>query len=185
LTNVDKPLESSYGHTMCANSQSFDVLYHRYVQRIYQYAYARLNNSEEAADATQQVFLQAWRSLDHFRPESSFAAWLFGIARNIICDVQRGYRLTVTWESVPETDHPLDLTGDPEMIALFHETKFRIQELIHRLSPEKQELLALYRDGKLTIAETAIILGKRPETVRKQLSRTIKALREQYHATNS
>jgi len=167
-----------------SDPQAFDTLYQRYVHRIYRYALARLHHAEEAADATQQTFLRAWQSLDHYRVGSSFAAWLFGIARHVISTMQSHQSATVSWDEVPEDAHPWSHTGNPEALVLFHESQTSIQQLLSRLDPHKQELLALYRDDALTIPEIAGILGKTPEAVRKQITRTLKILREQYHAAN-
>lgn len=164
--------------------QAFDALYQRYVHRIYRYALARLRHVEEAADATQQTFLRAWQSLGAYRAPSSFVAWLFGIARHVISAMQCRQPTTVSWDDVPEDAHPLARSGNPEAVALLHESQTSIQRLLHRLDPDKQELLALYRDDDLSVAEIAAILGKNPEAVRKQIARTLKSLREQYHAAN-
>ncbi len=163
---------------------AFDALYERYVRRIYRYALAQLHDADEAADATQQTFLRAWQSLKRYQADHSFAAWLFGIARHVISTMRSARPATVSWERVPEEAHPLAHTGNPETVALLHESQTRMQQLLRRLTPDKQELLALYRDDDLTVAEIAVILGKNPETVRKQIARTLKTLREHYHAAN-
>ncbi|MBA3823922.1 MAG: sigma-70 family RNA polymerase sigma factor [Ktedonobacterales bacterium] len=165
--------------------QAFDALYARYVRRIYRYALAQLHDADEAADATQQTFLRAWQSLKRYRADYTFAAWLFGIARHVISGLRSGRPATVSWENVPEDAQPLARTGNPEAVALLRESHTHMQQLLRRLSSEKQELLALYRDDDLTVAEIAVILGKNPETVRKQIARTLKTLREHYHAANT
>jgi RNA polymerase sigma-70 factor (ECF subfamily) len=42
-------------------------------------------------------------------------------------------------------------------------------------------MLALHYAAGLTIAETAQVVGKSEAAVKKQISRTIRALKEQYH----
>jgi RNA polymerase sigma-70 factor (ECF subfamily) len=180
----DATPDSALIATARQNPQAFDALYQRYVHRVYRYALARLHHAEEAADATQQTFLRAWRSLDQYRAEHSFAAWLFGIARLVTSTMRCRQLAPVSWDDVPEDDHPFAQTGNPEVVALLHETHTHIQRLLRRLDTEKQELLALYRDDDLSLAEIAAILGRNPEAVRKQIARILKTLREQYHATN-
>jgi RNA polymerase sigma-70 factor, ECF subfamily len=162
--------------------KDFDVLYARYAQRIYQYAFAQLHDAEEAADAMQQAFLRAWQSLQRYQADYPFAAWLFGIARNVIMHIRAARAPAISWDSIGEQAHPSSVDGNPETVALLHEAQNHIQQLLYQLPPEKQELLALYRDKELSIAEIALILGKNPEAVRKQLTRILKTLREQYHA---
>ena len=75
---------------------AFGTLYDRYLGRIYAYLRARSSNDEEAADLTQQVFLQALDALPRYREgRVPFAAWLFRIARNAAIDSHRRRRTSV------------------------------------------------------------------------------------------
>lgn len=70
---------------------------------------------------------------------------------------------------------------DPEALVLQKETLFRIRELLAKLDPYKRELLVLRFGAGLSASEIAIVIGKRTATVKKQLTRTIQSLQEQYH----
>src|SRR5688500_13466750 len=62
---------------------AFGALYDRYYARIWRYLRARLGSDDDAADLTQQVFLQALDALPRYQERGlPFAAWLFRIARN-------------------------------------------------------------------------------------------------------
>lgn len=161
----------------------FGLLYQRYRHRIYAYLRARAASKEDAADLTQLVFLRALDGLPRYRGRGNeFAAWLFRIARNAATDYYRRHKLATGWDHLPA---PLQLHAehDPEKAALRDEEIARLRPLVLALAPDKRELLALRFAAGLTAGEIAAVLGKSEAAVRKQLSRTLQTLKEQYRAT--
>jgi RNA polymerase sigma-70 factor (ECF subfamily) len=163
-----------------ADPAAFDVLYQRYLARVYRYLRAHVGSDDEAADLTQQVFLKALDALPRYRPRGApFAAWLFQIARHVAADAHRRRRPTLAWDALPEALHPL-AAQEPEAAALRLEALAQLGTLLERLDASKRELLALRFAAGLTAPEIAKVVGKRPDAVKKQLSRTIQMLKEQY-----
>lgn len=162
------------------DTASFAPLYRHYYQRVYRYVHARCGSDEDAADLTQTVFLRALAALPTYRERGlPFAAWLFRIARNLATDAQRKRRPTVDLDRMPET---LYATGanPPETAALDNERLDRLRAVVATLDSDKRELLALRFAGGLTSAEIADVVGKREGAVKRQLSRIIQGVREQY-----
>ena len=58
--------------TLEGNHHAFDVLVKRYSGSIYALAYRMLQNHDDAADISQDVFLKAYEALNSFRKKSSF-----------------------------------------------------------------------------------------------------------------
>ena len=118
-------------------------------------------------------------SLDRFRPGSPFAAWLFRIARNASTDAYRRRRKLVGLDSLPE---PVleSMADSPEDIAIKQERLRRLRTLVAALDGEKQELLALRFGAGLTLREIGEVVGKRENAIKKQMSRIMAALKEQY-----
>jgi RNA polymerase sigma-70 factor (ECF subfamily) len=163
-----------------ADAAAFAPLYHHYYPRIYRYLRARAGSDDDAADLTQAVFLRALAALPGYRERGfPFAAWLFRIARNIATDAQRKRRPTVDLDLLPEELHATD-ANPPEQAALDAERLDRLRAILATLDADKRELLALRFAGGLTSAEIAAVLGKREGAVKRQLSRIIQGLREQY-----
>ena len=159
--------------------EAFGQLYQRHVRPVYRYVRTRTASDEEAADVTQSVFIKAMASLDRYRPGSLFAAWLFRIARNASTDAYRRRRKTVGLDGLPE---PVleSLADSPEDVVLKQERLRRLRGLVARLDGDKQELLALRFGAGLTLREIAAVRGKGESAIKKQMSRVMAALREQY-----
>jgi RNA polymerase sigma-70 factor, ECF subfamily len=160
---------------------AFAALYDRYLGRIYAYLRARTSNDEEAADLTQQVFLQALDALPRYREgRVPFAAWLFRIARNVAIDAHRRRRTSVAWDLVPEALQPV-AAHDLEAGVLRREDIAQLRALLGALDSDTRELLALRFAAGLTFAEIAAVIGKSEAATKKRLARTLQSLKEHYH----
>lgn len=163
------------------NRTSFTDLYHVYVGRVYQYIRCHSPTPEDAADLTQQVFLQAWQALPRYRQQGvPFAAWLFRIARNAVIDAQRRRRHLLPWQQVPHVFHPLS-PEDPERAVLADETRRHLHELIAALPAPKREVLLLRFAARLPTAQIAAVIGKSEAATQKQITRTLQLLKEHYN----
>ena len=182
--------ESDYGATSDeaalvvaaqADPAAFGALYRRYLARVYRYVRAHAASDDDAADLTQQVFLQALAALPEYRPRGApFAAWLFRIARHAVIDAHRRRRGNAALDALPDTLHAT-AAHDPEAETLRREALEHLAALVAALDPDKRELLALRFAAQLSSSEIATVVGKRPEAIKKQLTRIMHALKEQYH----
>jgi RNA polymerase sigma-70 factor (ECF subfamily) len=163
-----------------ADPRAFAALYDRYRDRIYWYLLTRTNSAEDADDLLQQVFLKALDALGQYRPaRGPFAAWLFGIARHTTATFHARRRPTVAWDLVPEVLLPVD-EHDLEAQLVRREDLGRLRRYFGRLDAQKRELLILRFVTGLTIAEIAAVIGKSEAATKKQLARTLRALKEHY-----
>lgn len=155
------------------NPAAFASLYRRYVTPVYRYVYSRLGYSGDAEDVTAQIFTEALASLEGYREEGQFAAWLFTIAARRIADYHRRNRPTF----------PLDLAearqtdGRSPLGALIHnETLSHLNRLVADLDEEKQELLRLRFAADLTYAQIGALTGRSEAAVKMAMSRLLRQL---------
>jgi len=158
---------------------AFEPLYMRYRERVYRYVRTRLGSDEDAADLTQQVFLQAMAALPRYRPQGvPFAVWLFRIARHAAINrATRDVGPELSWDQLPEPLHPLAGEG-PEELAVRSEALGHLRALLGELEPAQRELLALRFASGLTAHQIAALVGKKPEAVRKQIYRLLQSFKE-------
>jgi RNA polymerase sigma-70 factor (ECF subfamily) len=162
---------------------AFAYLYELYFARVYRYLRMRVEHESDAEDLTQQVFLQALNALPRYQTRGApFAAWLFTIARRALADHgqrARSHPSPIALDAAPEMADELDM----ERNLLQREAYERLARLLATRDPAERDLLALRFAGGLNASEIAAIFGKRPDAVRKQLSRLLHTLKEQYDVT--
>jgi len=81
----------------------FAVLYDKYYEQIFRFIYQRIDDKEQAFDATQQTFLKAMNSLHKYEYRGvPFASWLYRIASSEVNNLFRAQKAqrTINVESV-------------------------------------------------------------------------------------
>jgi RNA polymerase sigma-70 factor, ECF subfamily len=160
---------------------AFDILYRRYVTRIYRYTVLKVGSEQDALDLTQQIFLRALDALPRYRlTDIPFGAWMFRIARNAVTDHHRRHKASVPWELVPQSLHPVS-TDNPEAAALSRESHDELRTLLASQDEYRRELLALRFAGGLPVREIAAIVKKPEATVKSDLRRTLLRLKGLQH----
>ena len=149
---------------------AFAPLYQRYEPIVRGYCQRRLGDPHAAADATSRIFLRVLAALPAFRPDparpgSTFRAWLFTIAHNVVIDTHRRDRKHPSLDQPGRDGIPLsesaaviDPAASPEDIALANDLSRQVHDTLARL-PERQRRIVELRLAGLTGAEIAEALG--------------------------
>ena len=145
---------------------AFGELYSRYARMVHGILLARVPPAE-AEDLTQEVFLSAMKQLRGLRTAAAFRGWLGTIARNRAMDHYRRARGTAPLETV-----------DPAAPRGAAQDAFLVLDQIRRLPEAYRETLILRLVEGMTGPEIAAQTGLTHESVRVNLCRGMKMLRE-------
>ena len=147
---------------------AFGALYRRYRAPVHAVLLARVP-ARDAGDLVQDAFLTALRRLPSLREDSAFAGWLMAIARNAATD-----HLRRTRRHAPLTD---ELPGGLASGRAQAEAA-RALAAIRSLPEAYRETLLMRLLGGMTGKEIAARTGLEPGSVRVNLHRGMKLLRE-------
>jgi RNA polymerase sigma-70 factor (ECF subfamily) len=149
-------------------------LYEQHRRLVHGLALAQLPPSD-VDDLVQEVFLQAMRKLDSLREAESFGPWLSTIARNAIANRHRSRRLRA---ETSDADAPEVADGPGRASAEARATAAEILTFIQQLPLPYREPLVLRLVEGMTGPEIAERTGLAPASVRVNLHRGLKKLRE-------
>ena len=146
--------------------ESFSQLYHLYASLVHGILLARVPRAE-VDDLVQDIFLHAFKKLHTLRDAAAFGPWIAMIARNRAVDFYRRSKETVEIND--------DLRGSEP-----HDSRAaEILELIRSLPEAYRETLVLRLVEGMTGPEIAARTGLTAASVRVNLHRGMKLLREQ------
>jgi len=143
------------------------------------YAAALLGDEDEAADALQDAFIQAFRSLPRLRAGSAFGPWFRTILRNICLDRLRSPRLSrrVRFDE-GDVERATSVEARGEGAASDALLGRLISETLQQL-PEEQRVVLLLREIEgLSYGEISRMVGVPPGTVASRLNHGRAALRK-------
>jgi RNA polymerase sigma-70 factor, ECF subfamily len=148
----------------------FARLYEMYAPLVHGILRARVPR-DEVGDLVQDVFLHALRKLHTLRDATAFGPWIAMIARNRAIDFHRGSRETVEVTEQMAVDKPPSRTAR------------EVLGLIRQLPEAYRETLVLRFVEQMTGPEIAARTGLTPASVRVNLHRGLKLLRQKMGAT--
>jgi RNA polymerase sigma-70 factor (ECF subfamily) len=138
--------------------------------------YLRTMHPAAAEDLASETWLAAARGLRSFvGDEPAFRAWLFTIARRRAIDLHRATkrRPASAMEDVPEQGVPDAADRADERMSTY-----AALELIRQLPPDQSEVVILRSIAGLDVGQVAVIVGKRPGTVRVLAHRGLRRLKD-------
>jgi len=165
---------------------AFEALILRYEQPVFSLVSRLVDNSPDAADVVQEVFLKVFRKVASFRGDSSLKTWIYRIAVNEARNQRRWFGRhrkgevgldPLPGESVGCGDWLEDPRRSPYQIALDHETRALIEDALKEVSPSFRAALVLREIEGLSYEEIAQILEISLGTVKSRILRGREALR--------
>jgi len=146
---------------------AFAVLVQRHERRVYNLAYRMLGREEDAHDATQDTFLNAFRRMSSFRGDAQFTTWLHRVAINTCYDALRRRKR----EPALEMDQSAEGDAIPHDHAESTAVSIDVQRALLRVPNEFRAALVLHDVQDLPYDEIAEILGVPVGTVKSRIHR--------------
>jgi RNA polymerase sigma-70 factor (ECF subfamily) len=159
-------------------AEAFEPLYARHRNRLYRFLLRQLRNPALAEELFQDVWQRVIAARQGWKPEASFATWLFRIAHNRLADHWRAqqHRPPAPADGderaarVPDPD-------TPEQALSEFEQRRHLQLALDGLPPEQREVLLLRLEQELSLEEIGAITGVGRETVKSRLRYAMDKLR--------
>lgn len=162
------------------NEESFRKLVEANMRRVYGLALRFTRRHEEADEIAQETFIKAYKALGRFRGNSSFGTWVYRIAVNN-CLSRRRKAIRFQETEIGEDFHAqLPDTHSPsqERLAMGSQTRRLVGEALENLSNQQRMMFVMKHLQQKTIAEIAEIMGCAQGTVKQQLFRAVRRMRE-------
>ena len=143
---------------------------------VFSIAYHFLHDRAAAEEIAQDVFLQLYRHLPSLESEAHITAWLRKVASHRCVDYVRRRHRDLPLDEIPEpaSEPPPD---DPIAAG-------RLRRMVASLPPKARIVVVLRYQEDLELEEIAGVLGWRLNTVKSQLHRSLKMLRQKFGRTS-
>jgi RNA polymerase sigma-70 factor, ECF subfamily len=148
------------------------LLYERYARRLQRFCRARLSSQEEAEDAVQHTFLNAYRSLRSGTRPHAEAAWVFAIAANVCRERRRSAWRRSRIEIVSDDG----LVGDCAAPERSHDELTGIADALAELTPNQRRAILMREWQGLSYREIAAELSLTEGAVETLLFRARRSL---------
>ena len=162
---------------IAGDAESFRKIYEYYQGKIFLLALRLTKSKSEAEEIVQKVFVRLWEKRENIKIERNFNAYILTITKNLVVDglKKAAYDKTIqqkiyqNMQALQNTT--VDLLIEKELTRLH-------QQAVDQLSPQKKIVFRLSREEELSYEEIAEKLGVSKNTVRNQMSDSLKSIRE-------
>jgi RNA polymerase sigma-70 factor (family 1) len=152
---------------------AFDALYNRHWKMVFDAAYKRVDNVDDAKDIAQEVFVQLWQRRTK-APIKQLSSYLFVAARNGVFKHFEQQNKFVTGSDAAYHQQDPTFADQP---LLYKEFIQNFAQLVAALPPQQQQIFSMRFEKDMSSQEIATALGISPKTVRNLLGRSLTTLK--------
>ncbi len=159
----------------------FRQLISQHQRRLYRFVIKYIDHPDDAADITQQAFVEAARTIASFRGDSKLSTWLFGIAMNMVRNyLSRAPHRVHKFETDDSLLAVASSEPDPSDCLVQKELLMLAERAFGELPSEMSEVLGLVAIDEISYQEAADLLDIPLGTVRSRVSRARAVMRAQF-----
>ena len=151
------------------DKDAFASLYTAYKDKLYRYAYFKLNDPDDAMDAVSSCITEAYLGIASLKSEKAFSTWIFKILYRQCCTILKK-RFT---DAGTLNLFDIDIEApDNTMVAS------ELKEALAILYEDEKDIVLLSVVAGYTSKEIAEMLGLKASTVRSKQSRALAKMRK-------
>lgn len=154
------------------DADAFCTLYSAYKNRLYSYAFFKLQNREDAEDAVQNCVLSAFEQIGQLKNAEAFSAWIFRILYCAYAAATKEQMRRRTEESI-ESAANLIAQNDMQFVL-----RQELLSALSQLNEQDRNIVLLSAVGGLKSHEIAQITGLSAGNVRQRLSRSLAKMKK-------
>lgn len=155
---------------------AFAEIYHRYKLILHHHAFTKLGDKAEAQDAIQEVFSNLWLKREALNITQNLSGYLYSSVRNYILNLIA--RKEVQDKYIASMVH---FSSEKNIVTDHRVRENMLQQAIEKeianLPAKMRQVFELSRKQHLSNKEIAAIMGTSEQTIKKQISNTLKLLR--------
>jgi len=162
------------------DQEAFAVLYNQHINTLYSYGTKLCKDKDVVKDALQDLFLELFLHRDKIRisPENLKFYLLLALKRNLIKKLKAGRKVTHEFNESVDFEPQYSIEFQIIEQEKDEEINRKVSDAIRQLPAKQKEAVYLRYNESLEYGEIAVILDITVESVRKQVHRALKTVRE-------
>ena len=149
---------------MISNTESFPELYSQHKSLVYNVALSYVQNTEDAEEITQDVFIQLFQSIDTFKQQSTLKTWIYRITINKSLDFlkhKKSQKRFFIFGKRSENEYEIQNISSFEHPGILLENKEKSKmlfEVINQLNENQKTAFILSKIDGLSNPEISVIM---------------------------
>ncbi len=148
----------------------FNLLYERYINKVYSKCISLLKDEAMAHDATQEIFMKIFLNLAKFNRKSKFSTWLYSITYNYCIDFLRKKKKETKLFSSEEKEGS-DIIEEVDDREIMEMEISRLKIVLEKLPKDDKTVLLMKYKEELSIKEIGAIFGKSESAIKMKIKR--------------
>lgn len=157
---------------------AFDIIVHRYKDRLHNFLYRYTHNHKDCEDLVQETFLRVYRSRYSYQRIAKLSTWMYTIALNLARGMykkkQRMRLISIHADESDPDDRGMEIT-DTNILQddklHFKNSMNKLEKALMELNDDFREVIILRDIQQLTYEEISEITGTVMGTVKSRINR--------------